>query len=46
MKWKDTFRIRIWNIGTGQIVYDTMPGAADYVVPVTSIQGGMIKLTP
>ena len=42
----DTFRIRIWDLNTGgqaMVVYDNMPGEADYVIPVTPIQGGTIK---
>ena len=43
---KGTIRIRIWRKDTGEVVYDTMAGAADSVVPVTVIQDGKIKLTP
>jgi hypothetical protein len=43
---KDTIRIRIWRTDTGAIIYDNMPGEADYVIPITPIHGGSIKLTP
>lgn len=43
---KDKFCIRIWDQGTGSVVYNNMPGIDDYVIPVTHVQGGEIKLTP
>lgn len=43
---KDTYRIRIWDKDSGQVVYDTMPGAADNLIPVTPLLSGSIKLTP
>ena len=40
----DKFRIKIWNLATGQIVYDNQLGAADEALPTTDIQGGSIVI--
>jgi streptogramin lyase len=38
----DTFRIKIWDIGTGTIVYDNQMGVSDSGDPTTAISGGSI----
>ena len=43
---KDTFRIRIWNKDTGEVVYDNMLGEADSVIPIALVHDGSIKLKP
>ena len=39
----DQFRMKIWEIATGRIVYDNQMGAADIATPLT-IGGGTIVL--
>jgi len=38
----DTFRIKIWNISTGSVVYDNQMGANDGADPTTAVAGGSI----
>lgn len=38
----DTFRIKIWNVVTGAVVYDNQPGAADDADPTMHLTGGEI----
>jgi hypothetical protein len=38
----DTFRIRIWDKGTGTVVYDNEPGRLDSTDPITPAAGGNI----
>ena len=38
----DLFRIKIWELTTGNILYDTQPGDSDAADPVTEIGGGSI----
>jgi hypothetical protein len=40
----DTFRIKIWDKATGQIIYDNQMGAADDASPSTVIAGGSIVI--
>ncbi len=40
----DKFRIKIWDMATGEIVYDNMLGAADTDDPITAIGGGSIVI--
>ena len=40
----DRIRIEIWDSGSGAIVYDTQPGAADGADPVTPLAGGSIAI--
>jgi PKD repeat protein len=40
----DKFRIKIWDLATGQIVYDNQHGAADDALPVTALGGGSIVI--
>jgi hypothetical protein len=40
----DRMRIEIWDTGSGAIVYDTQPGAADGADPVTPLAGGSIAV--
>jgi len=40
----DKFRIKIWDRGTGSIVYDNQNGSADDANPTTAIQGGNIVI--
>jgi len=38
----DLFRIKIWDLATGEVVYDTQPGDPNYADPVTALGGGSI----
>jgi hypothetical protein len=40
----DKFRIKIWDKGTGNIVYDNQIGAADSADPSTALGGGSIVI--
>jgi hypothetical protein len=40
----DKFRIRIWDLATGQAIYDNQQGASDVALPTTAIQGGSIVI--
>jgi hypothetical protein len=40
----DKFRIKIWDIATGAVVYDNQMGAADNADPTTAIAGGSIVI--
>ena len=40
----DTFRIKIWDVATGTIVYDNQIGADDTADPTTIISGGSIQI--
>ena len=40
----DKFRIKIWEIATGQVIYDNMPDAADTADPITALGGGSIVI--
>lgn len=40
----DRFRIKIWDIASGQIVYDNLSGAADTAEPTTALGGGSIVI--
>jgi len=40
----DKFRIKIWDVATGQVVYDNMLGAPDTDDPVTAVGGGSIVI--
>jgi len=40
----DKFRIKIWDKGTGQVVYDNQMGADDKADPTTAIGGGSIVI--
>jgi hypothetical protein len=40
----DKFRIKIWDKGTGNIVYDNQVGAPDYVAPSMAISCGTIAI--
>jgi Leucine-rich repeat (LRR) protein/PKD repeat protein len=39
----DKMRMKIWDLASGQVVYDNQPGSADNADPVTVIGGGSIK---
>jgi hypothetical protein len=40
---QDKFRIKIWDKATGNVVYDTQPGAADTADPTTPLTlGGLV----
>jgi len=38
----DLFRIKIWDITTGEVIYDNMINAEDDADPTTAIVGGKI----
>ena len=38
----DKFRIKIWDMATGDVIYDNQLGASDNDDPVTQIEGGSI----
>ncbi|WP_340820581.1 PKD domain-containing protein [Methanolobus sp. WCC4] len=40
----DLFRMKIWDIDDGEIIYDNMLGADETADPTTAIQGGSIKI--
>jgi PKD repeat protein len=40
----DTFRLKVWDVATGTVVYDTQPGAADTAAPTTPLGGGAIVI--
>lgn len=42
----DTFRIKIWDKATGEVVYDNQMGAADGADPATVLTQGEIKIVP
>jgi hypothetical protein len=39
----DKMRMKIWDLASGQVIYDNQPGAADNTDPITEIGGGSIK---
>ena len=41
----DRFRIKIWNTGTGAVVFDNQLGDANGADPTVAIQSGSITLT-
>jgi PKD repeat protein len=42
----DRFRIRIWNLASGTVVYDNQGGASDTADPTTILGGGSITIHP
>jgi hypothetical protein len=40
----DTFRIKIWDRTTDQIIYDNQPGDEDTAAATTSLEGGSIRI--
>ncbi len=40
----DLFRIKIWDSGTGDVIYDSQAGDADTALPVSPVNGGDITL--
>lgn len=40
----DLFRIKIWDLATGEVVYDNMLGMAEDAAPTTAIGGGNIVI--
>lgn len=38
----DQFRIKIWDLGAGRVIYDNQMGAADDALPATGLGGGSI----
>ncbi len=40
----DRIRMKIWDIATGQVIYDNLMGAPDGFDPVTELGGGSIKI--
>ena len=40
----DKFRIKIWDKGSGGVVYDNQMGASDTADPTTAIAGGSIVI--
>ena len=41
---RDFVRIRIWNLATGQVMYDNQPGAGDSAPPSTRVTDGGIEV--
>ena len=39
---EDRVRLKIWDMTTGRVVYDSQPGAADDADPIALVQGGAI----
>lgn len=44
IKKPDLFRLRVWDRGTGAIVYDSQPGVDEYADPTTALGGGSIVI--
>ncbi len=42
----NTIAIRIWNMDTGEVVYDSALGAPDYVPPAIALKDGSFVFTP
>lgn len=40
----DRFRIKVWQRASGEVVFDTQPGAADTEDPTTVVEGGSIVI--
>jgi hypothetical protein len=40
----DKFRIKIWDLVSGNMIYDNQNGAADDALPTTALQGGSIVI--
>jgi len=40
----DKFRIKIWDMATGEVIYDNQPGESDTADPTTAIGGGSIVI--
>ena len=40
----DKFRLKVWDIGTGSVVYDNQLGADDGAAPTTALGGGSIVI--
>jgi hypothetical protein len=40
----DLIRLKVWNTATGQVIYDTDPGAADTAPPATVLAGGSVTV--
>ena len=37
-------RVKVWNVATGEVIYDTQPGAPDNALPTTALNGGAIQV--
>jgi photosystem II stability/assembly factor-like uncharacterized protein/PKD repeat protein len=42
----DKFRLKVWVVATGLVVFDTLPGAPDGASPTTVLGGGNIDVHP
>jgi len=42
----DTFRIKVWEIASGAVIYDSQRGDSDTANPVTALGGGSIVIHP
>jgi beta-lactamase superfamily II metal-dependent hydrolase len=40
----DRLRVKIWDVGTGKVVYDNQPGAADADDPAVIVDGGNLTI--
>jgi hypothetical protein len=40
----DLIRLKVWNVATGQVIYDTDPGVAETAAPTTVLAGGNVTL--
>jgi hypothetical protein len=40
----DLFRIKIWKTDSGEVLYDTQPGAADQAAATTALGGGSVVI--
>jgi alpha-tubulin suppressor-like RCC1 family protein len=43
---EDQFRLKVWELATGLIVYDNQPGATDDSDAATPLRGGQIRIQP
>jgi hypothetical protein len=37
-------RVKVWNTTTGQVIYDTQPGAPDNALPTLQLNGGAVQV--
>jgi hypothetical protein len=42
----DTFRMKIWDMASGTVIYDNMMGSPDYAIPTTPLTQGSITVHP
>nr|MDQ2667489.1 DNA/RNA non-specific endonuclease [Gemmatimonadota bacterium] len=43
---QDYARIKVWNLATGAVLFDSQPGAADSATPTEMVRGGSFSIRP